>query len=532
MALRPSEPDKNRASKDIAPQLDAANKKVDETTTRLRAATPATYDQLNAAHEAAVKQRDIVKKQFDEAVSRENKAVSTVSAKNKAASDASAALRAKGAETIRRRQESADMAKRAWQEDLTDKLKFDDYQKALGELSVKFDEYAAKGVVFPRTVEVDPAGGFREPVVVGDVDASVGAGTGNLPPTPLAGETQAQAQARVGAGKPSAVVPPAGTTGTGAGSPAKVLKSAVDKALKDQGLEDTPANRKTVRDGLANKTTVVDTAWENIFKTDNPGYTWMFTDEMKTKYPDVFKLFQESTLPGFDMAQLKRRLDQTSWFTAIKESNTGRELTAGVGSFSWGTGNLGRFLTTATHMGWTGGVLKQEAYKELFRKGGDGKYVNDLAIKEVQASTPYQKLKRIGTQFFAPMDDARVVESLTGGISSDDVLRLARERAKAMYPHLATQIDAGLTLDDLAYDYKRIAAETLELSPDQVDMSSAKFNKAMKSGEGGKERMMSTSEWEQLLRTDPQYGFSKTRQANRDATDIALAIARAFGKVG
>lgn len=290
---------------------------------------------------------------------------------------------------------------------------------------------------------------------------------------------------------------------------------------------------KDKRKGKGVVTPVVNTAWEAKFKSQYPQYAWMFTDEMKGKYPDLFQLFQEaSSDPEFDPNLFARRFDGSSWATELKTSQKGRQLTAAIGGLSWGSGNLGKFLTMATQMSWEGETLKMEAYKELFRKGADGKYVNDLAVGEVRASTPWMKLKRIGTQFFAPMDDTRIEESLTGGITSDDVLRLARERAKAMYPHLTAQIDAGLTLEDLAYDYKRIAAQTLELTPDQVDMSNAKFNKAMKTGEGGKERMMSTGEWEQLLRTDPQYGFSKTKQANRDAVDIGLQIARAFGKVG
>jgi len=378
------------------------------------------------------------------------------------------------------------------------------------------------------------------PISPASADIAVGAGiatpattTGTQPP--VAGETEAQALARVGATVQPAVANSAGSvggTGGGTGNPNRVLRSAVDKALKDQGLKDTPANRRKVRSEIAAKGAVADTSWEPQFKSQYPQYAWMFTDEMKTKYPDMFQLFKDASAdPDFDPNLFARRFDGSSFYTELKASSKTRELISSIGSFTWGSGNLAKFLTTAEQMTWTGENLKQEAYKELFRKGADGKYANDLAVKEVQASTPYQQLKRIGTRFLAPMDDARVIESLTGGISSDDVLRLARERAKAMYPHLAASIDAGLTLEDLAYDYKAMAAQTLELTPDQINMGDAKFNVALKSGEGGKERMMSTGEWEQKLRTDPNYGYQFTKKANKDATNIALSLARAFGKV-
>ena len=47
----------------------------------------------------------------------------------------------------------------------------------------------------------------------------------------------------------------------------------------------------------------------------------------------------------------------------------------------------------------------------------------------------------------------------------------------------------------------------------------------------GQARMLSMSEWETELRTNDKYKYSFTKQANQDATDIGLAIARAFGKV-
>jgi len=34
------------------------------------------------------------------------------------------------------------------------------------------------------------------------------------------------------------------------------------------------------------------------------------------------------------------------------------------------------------------------------------------------------------------------------------------------------------------------------------------------------------------LRTDSKFKYSFTKQANQDATNIGLSIARAFGKVG
>jgi hypothetical protein len=321
-----------------------------------------------------------------------------------------------------------------------------------------------------------------------------------------------------------------GTTGGGVKQTVVITKAQVDAKLVELGLEDTPVNRKTARQALkAGKPVAEDTSWEPIFKENYPQYNWMFTDLDRVKYADVFELFkfaQENNMPA---EEFDRRYIGTSFYRELEASKKGRELSAAIGTFSWGSGQLAKFLTKAINFGYTGENLKQQAYTELFSKVDD-KYVNDLAIKEVRASSPYLALKRIGTQYLTAFEDKTVEDALAGGMTADDLLRKSRELAKAMYPHLKDSIDAGVTLEDLAANYKQIAARTLELDPSQVDMG-LKFNEALNYTRDGQARMLSLSEWETELRTNDKYKYSFTKQANQDATDIGLSIARAFGKV-
>ena len=217
-------------------------------------------------------------------------------------------------------------------------------------------------------------------------------------------------------------------------------------------------------------------------------------------------------------------------------SKKGRELSASIGNFTWGSGNLAKFLTKATQFGYEGDNLKQQAYAELFSKV-DNKYVNDLAVKEVRASTPYLSLKDIGKQYFFDFADSQVEQVLAGtpnaegvAVSRDDLIRKARLAAKATYGHLSEQIDAGLTLEDLSASYKEKAAKLLELDPNSINFGTD-FSDALNYRKDGQPRVLSMSEWETELRTNDKYKYSFTKQANQDATSIGLAIARAFGKV-
>ena len=343
------------------------------------------------------------------------------------------------------------------------------------------------------------------------------------------GETEEQALARVALSLTADDRPPADDVPVV--EPKTVFSKAdVNAKLVELKLSDTPENRKTARQALrAGTTAAEDTSWEPLFKANYPTYAWMFTDLDRVKYADVFELFkfaQENNMPA---AEFDRRYRGTSLDRELEASKKGRELSAAIGTFSWGSGQLAKFLTKAINFGYTGENLKQQAYTELFSKVDD-KYVNDLAIKEVRASSPYLALKRIGTQYLTAFEDKTVEDALAGGMTADDLLRKSRELAKAMYPHLKDSIDAGVTLEDLAANYKQIAARTLELDPSQVDMG-LKFNEALNYTRDGQARMLSMSEWETELRTNDKYKYSFTKQANQDATDIGLAIARAFGKV-
>lgn len=107
-----------------------------------------------------------------------------------------------------------------------------------------------------------------------------------------------------------------------------------------------------------------------------------------------------------------------------------------------------------------------------------------------------------------------------------------RERLKAQYPHLSSQLDADLTFEDIVTDYRQIAARTLETSPDAIDFTKPEYMEAIAArDEKGNVRQLSLGEWQQKLRTDSRYGYTKTNQAVREAQNIASGLAKAFGRI-
>lgn len=525
--------------------FDDAQALVDKLFVDLGNAIPGTaaYTSVQTAYEKAKKDRDSKQKIYDPLQKAADKAAQTqtdtasVTARNKALLEQKANAEIP---TLERLYKSAEKTYKA---DPNDRNKGTAYLNAMAALNSGYTEFEKQGIVFNRLVikqndgNVVPAGTPAAAVETAPVVTSGVSSTGGDEPVRAGVGRRVVAPAEVVAKEP----PPPTTGGGNGGAKVVIKKKQVDAKLVELNLPDTPENRKTARQALKTvtpdgKPAVVDTAWEALFKKNYPVYSWMFTDLDRTKYADVFELFkfaQDNKMPD---EEFNKRWIGTSFYRELETSKKGRDLSAAIGNFTWGSGNLAKFLTKAIQFGYEGENLKQQAYKDLFSKVG-GKYVNDLAVNEVRASTPYLALKDIGKQYFWDIADSQVEQVLAGtpnadgvAVSRDDLIRKARLAAKATYGHLSEQIDAGLTLEDLSASYKEKAAKLLELDPNTINFATD-FSDALNYRKDGQPRVLSMSEWETELRTNDKYKYSFTKQANQDATSIGLAIARAFGKV-
>jgi hypothetical protein len=509
--------------------LDKAQKLVDALLIRLGDAVPNSkkYLEIQTEYEAAKKVRNAEEKKY-------NKVKDVASEQEKTFQQKQANIDSQQKRVDQRielLESNFSRINSEYKKDPNDQGKSNSLLTAISQLDDAYTDFVSEGFkVVPKFVK-QPNGTFVP--VVAKTPAVAAAATGGV--KVLGREQRGESVKAIPTGlsdeKPSGEIDKIVT-------PVKITKAAVTAELDALGLIDTPDNRLKARESLKNKKTAPaeDTAWEAIFKQSYPQYNWMFTDLDRTKYADVFDLFKRAQQNTMLPEEFDRQYIGTSFYRELQSGKKGRELSAAIGNFTWGSGNLAKFLTTATQYGYEGENLKQQAYKELFTKV-DNKYVNFNAVDEVRKSTPYLGLKDIGKQYFLDIADSQVEQVLSGvpnfdgvALNRDDLIRKARLAAKATYGHLSEQIDAGLTLEELSASYKEKAARVLELDPNTMNFG-ADFSEALNYRKDGQPRVLSLGEWETELRTNDKYKYSFTKQANQDATDIGLAIARAFGKV-
>jgi hypothetical protein len=274
--------------------------------------------------------------------------------------------------------------------------------------------------------------------------------------------------------------------------------------------------------------------WEAKFREMFPSESWML-DLDRTKYADVFTLFQKSidgevykTPEG--LARFKAQLEGTSFVKELASTDMVRQVKSLVGDIFDST-PMNSFLTKAMNMGWKDTTLKQEVYKEAFRKDDTGAYVNPTAINRAKVSNDYLTVAKIGTSYFSTVADETIQSVLTGGLAQQDIERQQRELAKTKYSHLSNLLEQGFTMQQLSSSFRDQTARILEKDPNSIDMSQADYEQAFNFGEEGKKRMMSTGEWEIKLRSDPRYNWGSTENAKDEARRLSASISQAFGKV-
>ena len=312
-------------------------------------------------------------------------------------------------------------------------------------------------------------------------------------------------------------------------------KAFVDAELVKRELEDTPANRAVLRKEYIPATATQSTDWEASFRSTFPAKGWLL-DQDRTKYPQLFALLQKAHDEKYyesteGQARFAAELQGVDFYTQLASSGKVREIKSIVGELGFDSTDFSKFVTDSINFGWTGETLKAETYKEVFRKNPDGTYANPTSIKRATVGNDYLNVQLIAKNFFNSAPQSSIESVLTGTITTQDFQRQQREIAKQRYGHLADLIDQGVTLEDLAGNYKQTAAKLLEVDPNTIDMSQGDYEVALSLGEEGKKRAMTTGEWEKLLRTDARYGWEKTENAKTEARSLANNLAQAFGRI-
>ena len=302
--------------------------------------------------------------------------------------------------------------------------------------------------------------------------------------------------------------------------------------------------------------------WQAVLQDQFPGYSkdWLAANASTHFGQDMINLMIEASKPNgrfmglttdASVAAFQKAIKQTTYWqtteTAAKNfdqaigvdrdrliNNKKLEIANSYGDVSFDDATLTQLATNAARLGLTGLGLQQAVYSGALKPGAGG--AQTALASRVLEGADADRIRSIGRGWNTKITDAQVQAILTGQpdpvtglVLTEDALREQLQKQwKGALPHLRDQFDAGLSLDQIGSTYRSYAAQLLETPEDQINMFEGPYLQAFDNGEGSQ---LSLSQWVEKVKTDPTVGWQYTKQANQQATDIGLTLARAFGKV-
>ena len=328
-----------------------------------------------------------------------------------------------------------------------------------------------------------------------------------------------------------------------------VTQDKIVSQLEVRGLPDTPENRKLVRKDLAKKKPL-SADWKERLIAQYPQYEAYLTDpqfgddvasvfqrameEEWFKYGDTGQAVFSRELAKTQYGQRTNATQQT--FDGRKVADQAKLIETAISDYRSQYGNLGLSDEQLYNLGKEtarNGYNEDQKRRAIFNMAysADQGADRNAVIARIDAGKFGQEVRSVYAGNLLKTPDDAIQRYTTGEITLDDVKREARETAAGFYPGLKALIDQGVSVKSIADQYAGLAADILEQPQTTINMTEPKFRAAFDVRENGTSRVMTGSEWQSMLKSNPDFGWQYTKTANNQALETATMIARAFGKV-
>ena len=128
-----------------------------------------------------------------------------------------------------------------------------------------------------------------------------------------------------------------------------------------------------------------------------------------------------------------------------------------------------------------------------------------------------------------------IEQALTGQVvngvpmTSELLIDKARFGARLKYSAFADLFEKGYTVNDVFEPYQQVAAQLLERAPQDISYEKDLYRVPLeKKNEDG--TPMTISQWSQELKSNSDYGWQYTANANRQISNVIRTLEQAFGK--
>jgi hypothetical protein len=307
-----------------------------------------------------------------------------------------------------------------------------------------------------------------------------------------------------------------------------------DNAEKTGG---NPAKRRGGKsqrgdDGSTNlKDYAADYGWSLAFLRDNP------------QLKEVFDMAIDN---NWSPARFIAEVQDTNWFK--KHSDTWRQAIylqatdpktyqqrqnqirasiadqAGALGIEVGDKVLNRWSEQALRLGWTDGQVRNHLARQV-------KIMGEHTVGGELASTQ-EGLNRWavdnGVKVNKKTMQSWLREIVRGNSTLEEYKQYITKMAVAQHPNWSKELRAGMSVAEIAEPYRNMAAQMLEMAPDDIDLNGRLLKQALSyKREDGKYDAMTMYDFEDKLRQDPRW--MKTDNAKEQFMGTGSAVLKMFG---
>jgi hypothetical protein len=275
-----------------------------------------------------------------------------------------------------------------------------------------------------------------------------------------------------------------------------------------------------------------------------------FGQQFLKAHPEIAKLVNRAVNKGYTVSRFEYELRQTQWYRKRTEAQRNWDVLVKTQpreaqerrrdkrrEISMVAESLGVRLTSREMQQFTERAIKFDwsPAEMQYRVGRQFEYGERQSGAGQQA---HQELTEMSMQYGVPMSKGAVeawARQVAMGTATVDGFRdHIVEKAKGKYRGIASDLDRGLTVDQLFDPYRQQAADLLGVNPNSIAITDRKYQDVFSyMPKGAKEsRPMTLDEFSRALRTQKRYGFDGTDQAQEMARKLASAIQENFGQRG
>lgn len=231
---------------------------------------------------------------------------------------------------------------------------------------------------------------------------------------------------------------------------------------------------------------------------------------------------QYDTSASTDPAQHARNVAQTRAALALQARAMGFEPTA-----AW----LDRVSKQVTRNGSTEEEIQSLVAAEWYTRY-DKKPNADITegTQTGQVATVVNQLKAMAAQYGYPLGDDtlenQTFKVLNGTATAQSFEDTYKTWAKTHFQGAAHLIDAGQSVAEILDPYAQIAAQELGSDKSAILASDPMYQAALNGADGG--GMMSLPAWRTKIRTDSQYGWDKSANAQQQAYQMVAGLQSMF----